>query len=265
MISHMHKFREKLDKGQFCLGAGISLSDPAVSEALGPSVDFFWFDLEHNPMSLESLFAHLISARATGTPALVRVPTSDVAWIKRVLDTGAEGIIVPQVRSAAEVRDAVAACRYPPLGNRGYGPRRPSNYGRDGGADYLARANREVFVTIQIETVQAYQELDEILRVPGLDSLVIGPNDLSGSMGIPGQVAHPRVLEAIATIIAKARQAGKYIGMGMAGDAEQALRAAQMGVQWVQCGGDFSYMVTAVDQLFGQIRKSAPRTAAPKS
>src|SRR5215470_15489916 len=149
MFTALQRFREKLNAGHFCLGAGISLSDPAVTEALADSVDFVWIDLEHSPIGLESLLAHLIAARAGGTAALVRVPSSDVAWIKRVLDTGAEGIIVPQIRTAAEVRSVVSACRYPPLGTRGYGPRRPSNYGRNGGESYVQQSNVQLFVSVQ--------------------------------------------------------------------------------------------------------------------
>jgi 2-keto-3-deoxy-L-rhamnonate aldolase RhmA len=254
MISHIHKFREKLNSGRFCLGAGISFYDPAVTEALCDSVDFLWIDLEHNPTSLESLQSQLIAARAGGAPALVRVPTSDVAWIKRVVDTGAEGIIVPQVRSAEEVRQIVSNCRYPTLGTRGYGPRRPSNYGRNGGAEYLAHANEHLFVCVQIESIDAVRELDEILAVKGLDSIVLGPQDLSGSMGMLGQVHHPKVAETIAHIVTQARKAGLYVGMGMGNDVDFAVEAAKLGVQWVQCGSDFSYMVAFADQLYGRVR-----------
>jgi 2-keto-3-deoxy-L-rhamnonate aldolase RhmA len=255
MFTALQRFREKLHASRFCLGAGISLSDPAVTEALADSVDFVWIDLEHSPIGVESLLAHLIAARAGGTAALVRVPSSDVAWIKRVLDIGAPAIIVPQVRSVEEVRGVVAACRYPPVGQRGFGPRRSANYGRDGGSDYLKRANEQVFVCIQIETAEALRDMDAIVAVEGLDCIVVGPNDLAGALGLPGQLREPRVKEAIHGIVSKARKAGKIVGMGMGPDAEYALDAARLGVQWVQCGGDCGYMVQAVDALFGGIRK----------
>jgi 2-keto-3-deoxy-L-rhamnonate aldolase RhmA len=255
IYDQMHEFRRKLAAGTFCVGAGITIYDPSVVEALAPSVDFFWIDLEHGPISLESLQSQLIAARAGGAPALVRVPTSDVAWIKRVLDTGTAGIIIPQVRSAEEARRAVSACRYPPTGDRGFGPRRPSNYGRDGGQAFLDRANAGVFVTVQIETQGALAEIDQIVKLPGLDSVVIGPYDLSGSMGRLGDVTHPDVLAAISKIISAAHAAGKFVGMGMPGNAEQAQAAARMGVNWVQCGNDFSYMLSTVERLFADARK----------
>ena len=256
MISHIHKFRERLKAGDVCLGVGITFSDPTVTEALCDSVDFVWIDLEHNPMSVESMTGHLIAARAGGAPALVRVPCGDIGWIKRVLDSGAEGIIFPQAGSADDVRAFVSACRYPPMGTRGYGPRRPSNYGRDGGIEYLERANRELFVVAQIETAGALADVDKIVAIRGLDSIVIGPNDLSGSMGLPGQPRHPDVLAAIRTIVKKAKAAGLPVGIGMGGDVGHACEAAQMGVQWIQCGSDFSYMNNYADRLYADIRKA---------
>ena len=255
MISNIHKFREKLDAGVFCQGAGITFSDPAVVEALADSVDFVWIDLEHNPTSLESLLAHLIAARAAGVPALVRVPSQDVGWIKRVLDTGAEGIILPQAVSAAEIGKFVSACRYPPLGTRGFGPRRPTNYGRDRGQEYLQKANGELFVVAQIETVSACEELDQIVTIEGLDSLVVGPYDLSGSMGILGEVHDPRVADAVRSIVRHAKSAGLYVGMGMGADAEHAVEAAELGIQWVQCGSDFGLMIQGTDRLHETVRR----------
>jgi 4-hydroxy-2-oxoheptanedioate aldolase len=260
MIAHIHKFREKLARGQICLGAGISFVDPAVTEALCDSVDFVWIDLEHTPIGVESLQSHLIAARAGGAPALVRVPSSDPAWAKRVLDIGAEGVIVPQVRSAQEVQAFVSACRYPPLGSRGFGPRRPSNYGRQGGKAFLDQANRDVFVVVQIETAQAVRAVKEILAVPTVDSLVIGPNDLSGSLGHPGEPEHADVLAAIRETITASRAARMPVGIGMGPDADHAARAAELGVNWVQCGGDASYMVRYADQLFSSIRKKLETT-----
>jgi 2-keto-3-deoxy-L-rhamnonate aldolase RhmA len=255
MICNIHKFRQKLKAGQICLGPGVSFSDPAVTEALSDSVDFLWLDLEHTPISLESLQAHLIAARAGGAPVLVRVPSGEVAWVKRVLDIGAEGVILPRSDSLAEVEQFVAACRYPPIGRRGFGPRRATNYGRQNLADYLEAANRDVFVAIQIETAAALEAVDAIVNVPGIDSLVIGPADLAGALvGVPGQVQHPTVMDAIATICASARAAGLPVGIGMGPDVEYAIRVAKLGVQWIQCGGDCGFMIRAADAVYQSIR-----------
>lgn len=254
MYESLQKFRARLAAGQVCLGASISLSDPAVTEALGPSCDFFWIDLEHSPLGLESLQGHLIAARATGTPALVRVPSSAVAWIKRVLDTGAGGVIVPQVRSAAEVRQVVADCRYAPAGARGYGPRRAALYGQIAGADYLQHAQRDLFVAVQIENAAALEQIDEIAACEHLDSIVLGPWDLSFALGLPGQVSHPDVRRALSRIVAAARGAGKFVGSGCGCDAAIARQLLQLGVQWLQLGGDTDYLQHAAQSVMNQVR-----------
>jgi len=264
VICNVQKFREKLAAGQVCLGMGLTLSDPSVTEAMGGSVDFIWMDLEHNPTNLESLLAHLIAARAAAVPAIVRIPSGDVGWIKRVLDSGAEGIILPRAYTAKEIREFVSSCRYPPMGTRGFGPRRPTNYGRFGGDEYLRHANENLFVVAQIETVEALEQIDEIVAIEGLDSLVVGPYDLSGSMGILGQVHAPQVLDAIRHVASCARAAGKYVGIGMGADREHALEAVGLGVQWVQAGNDFEYMIGFCERLYADIRTGLSATPKPE-
>jgi 2-dehydro-3-deoxyglucarate aldolase/4-hydroxy-2-oxoheptanedioate aldolase len=254
MMESIAQFRKKLNAGRVCLGAGITFTDPLVSDALTGSVDFLWVDLEHCAMSPEALNGHLLAARSRGVPAIVRVPGSDTPFIKPVLDAGAEGIVVPQIRGSDEVKRVVDDCRYPPLGRRGYGPRVPSNYGRTGGKDYIQQANENLFVAVQIETREALEALDDILAVPGLDSVVIGPWDLSGALGLLGDVEHPKVVAAIETIIAKTRAAGLFVGAGMGPDADYACGMATRGVQWLQVGGDFGYLVRYVEELMSAVR-----------
>ena len=125
----IRKFRQQLDAGQRLIGAGVTFSDPLVTEALAPSVDFLWIDLEHTPLGPEALAGHLLAGRATATPCLVRVAAGTTACIKPVIDSGALGIIVPQIETAEEAYSVVRDCRYPPVGSRGYGPRVPSGFG----------------------------------------------------------------------------------------------------------------------------------------
>jgi 2-dehydro-3-deoxyglucarate aldolase/4-hydroxy-2-oxoheptanedioate aldolase len=253
------KFRERLNAGDICLGASITLADPLVSDALGDSADFLWIDMEHSPMSPGVLQCHLLAARARAVPALVRVTGSDTAFIKPALDAGAEAIIVPQVRSAEEVRQIVSDCHYPPVGTRGYGPRVPSNYGRDGGAEYVKRANANVFVAVQIENMEGLEALDEILAIEGLDSVVIGPNDLSGSMGRLGDLDHPEVVAAMQTIIDKTRAAGLIIGAGMGISLDFACVMIERGIQWLQLGGDVEYLVESMDRVTASVRDRLAR------
>lgn len=248
------RFRERLKAGEVCLGASITFSDPLVSDALGDSVDFFWIDLEHSAMSPDSLQGHFLAARNRNVPSLVRVTGSSTPFIKPVLDSGADGIIVPQVCSAGEVQQVVNDCRYPPLGSRGYGPRVPSNYGRDGGKAYIERANQAVFVSVQIENRAALESIDEIVAVPGLDSVVLGPADLSASLGFTGDLEHPQVVAAIDHVIEKARKAGLFVGSGMGPDPTYASKMAKRGIQWLQVGGDYSYMIQYANQMTAEIR-----------
>ena len=241
------------------VGASVTISDPTVTEALAPSVDFLWIDLEHNATTTESMLAHLIAARAGGAPAIVRIPTNDVSWVKRVLDSGAEGIILPRAYSADEVREFVSACRYPPMGTRGFGPRRPSQYGRIEQQEYVRRANENVFVVAQVETVELVSELDEVLQLEGLDSLVLGPQDLSGSMGRLGDTTHPEVVDVMRTIASKAKAAGKFIGSGLGADPEFAKVLVDCGVQWLQAGNDFEYMIQGCDRALRSIRSATER------
>ena len=243
------KFRANLQAGRTCLGAGITFSDPLVSDALCDSADFLWIDLEHSPMSPEVLNGHLLAARGKHVPALVRVGAGITPLIKGALDAGADGIIVPQVRTVEEVRQAVDDCRYPPLGRRGYGPRVPTGYFRNGGRAFTEQANQAIFTAVMIETAEALAALDDILAVPGLDSIVIGPSDLSFSLGVLGDVEHPKVVAAIELIVAKTRAAGRFVGAGMGPDANYACTMARRGVQWLQVGSDCGYMYSYLDLI----------------
>lgn len=255
MIVNIHKLREKLDAGDLCLGAGVTLADPAVTEALCQTSDFLWIDLEHNPIDFGPLLSLLIAARAGGAPALVRIPSGDEGWIKRTLDSGAEGIILPRANTVQEIQDFVSACRYPPLGCRGFGPRRPTQYGRFGGSEYVQHANQHLFTVVQIETVATLEAIDEIVQMDGLDAIIVGPNDLSGSLGMLGELEHPQVLDAIATIAKSCQSAGKYLGIGMDANPDYAVKVAKLGVQFVQCGGDVTYLLRYCDNLFADIRQ----------
>lgn len=266
MIStHINTMRNKLRAGEIVLGAGITLTDPTITEALAPSVDFFWIDLEHNPTTTESMIGHLIAARAGGAASIVRIPSNDVGWVKRVLDSGAEGIILPRAYTAREAAEFVSACRYPPLGTRGFGPRRPMQYGRLSQQEYLKQANRDVFVAVQVETVELVAEIDEVLKIEGLDSLVLGPQDLSGSMGRLGEITHPDVIDAMKTVASKSRAAGKFIGSGLGASPEFAQVLIDCGVQWLQAGNDFEYMLQGCRRTFSEIRgeRSSSSSAGP--
>jgi 2-dehydro-3-deoxyglucarate aldolase/4-hydroxy-2-oxoheptanedioate aldolase len=247
-------FRQKVCTGQVCVGTNITFTDLTATEALSDCLDFVWIDMEHNALSLEAVQGHIIAAKCSDTAALVRVPWNDPVLIKPVLDIGADGVIAPFVRTVEDVRLAVAACRYPPEGIRGHGPRRPSNYGRTGGASYCRAANESVLCIVQIEHVDAVNNLDEILAVPGLDGVAVGPMDLSGSLGHMAEPDDPAVAKVIGEILAKARRAGVMAGIGLGNDPEKAASWIDKGAQWVSLGSDYSLMIETAERIAGRVR-----------
>ncbi len=264
-MNDIRRFRQAIRSGRLLLGAAISFTDPLVIDALAGSVGFVWIDMEHSGMTTETVARHLLACRSKTVPALVRVVGSGATFIKPLLDAGAEGIIVPQVRSAAEVRDVVNDCRYPPLGRRGFGPRVPSNYGREQGRSYIQRANRDLFVAVQIENVEALKALDEILSVPQLDGVVIGPADLSLALGLPGETHHPRVVAAFKEIITKARAAGITVGAGVGPDPKAVIAMARRGVQWMHVGADAHYLWQHFQQMETVVRHELRRERSRRS
>ena len=165
----------------------------------------------------------MLAFRGMPTVPIVRVPWNDQVHVKQALDLGADGVLAPMVRSAAEARALVAAAKYPPDGIRGFGPRRASDYGRDIDA-YVASANAETIVIPQIEDVGAAEAIEEILAVPGVDALCIGPNDLSGSAGVLRQHDHPAVRGAIDKILSAASARGVAVCTGITLPLEQQQR-----------------------------------------
>ena len=169
-------------------------------------------------------------------PCVVRVPANHEAWIKHVLDAGAAGIIVPLVNTAADAALAVQRAKYPPQGVRGVGPSRALGYGY-GIADYVARANQDTAVIVQAEHTHAVAAIDEIVAVPGIDAIFVGPFDLSLSLGVPGQVDNPAVVASIETVRLAAQRAGLALGyFGVSPEAVQAWMTR--GFNLVACGVD---------------------------
>ena len=191
----MNKLREKLKNNIIALGSHISLNDSTVTEIMGDvGFDYLWIDTEHTPISLDCLQNHLVAARASGVSAIVRVPEVSQVKAKPILEMGPDGIVFPQVNSYELALEAVAACKYPPVGNRGWGPRRAMHFGVDMSAqDYIAHANDDILTILQFENINAYKDLDRILSIDGLDVILLGPCDLAASMGHIGDWHHPDV------------------------------------------------------------------------
>jgi 4-hydroxy-2-oxoheptanedioate aldolase len=264
MYSNIQMLREKLDTGRLCLGSGVTLADPAVTEALGACVDFVCVDMEQHPTSLESLSSHLMAARAVQTAALVRTPDADPSYLRRVLDAGAEGVVVPHLRSAAQVREMTAECRYAPVGRRTVGPRRVLKQGRRTTAEWMRYVNQHLFVAVHVDSPECLAEMDEIVAVPGLDGVVLGMDALDPSCGQSGRFDDSQSRLAIARVIQQVRAAGRYVGADLRSpDPELALAAGRLGVHFLQCGDDFSHMTKQADRLYTEIRRRTEEVSAP--
>lgn len=195
----MTPFRTRVRRRDRLVGPLVTLGAPAVADVFaGAGCDWVWLDLEHAPLTHEQIQQH-VQAVAGRAGTVVRVPWNDPVHVKRVLDLGCDGVIVPQVRSADEARAAVAAAKYPPEGIRSVGIARAQRYGMTL-AEYVRTANEAVSVMIQIEHIDAVPHLDAILAVPGVDAVIVGPYDLSASMGRPGEITHPDVAAAVAAV-----------------------------------------------------------------
>jgi len=189
--------REKIDSKQSSMGSWISLGNADIAEIFSRSgLDWVVIDLEHSVIDISQAAGLIRTIDLSGAAPLVRLTSNNPDQIKRVMDAGAQGIIVPMVKSDVEARQAVSATRYEPLGTRGVGLARAQGYGA-GFQDYLDWQTTSPVVIVQIEHIDAIENLDSILDVAGVDGLIIGPYDLSASMGIPGQFEHPDFISNI--------------------------------------------------------------------
>ena len=241
-INNVERFRQRMRDGEICVGCGVGFNDPLVSEILAEAGnDFIWIEMEHSHLDLSSVMGHIMAVRGTQTAPIVRVPWNDAVLIKPGLDMAPAGIVVPMVRTGEEARQAVAACRYPPKGIRGFGPTR-NMYGAETMAEYLAVADEQIMVFVQIEHVDAVKNLDAILATEGLDGIILGRNDLSGSMGKLGQHDDPELLEAIDTVFAKARQTDLFIGVSIGYNADTVRQWRGKGVHFFDLVGDGGHL-----------------------
>lgn len=198
--------KQRLASGDVAIGSWITLAHPAIAEILAKAgFDWVAVDLEHSVITIREAEALIRVIELCGATPLVRLSSNDPVQIKRVMDAGAQGIIVPMVNSKAEAQRAVEAVYYPPRGRRGVGLARAQGYDMQVEA-YRARLEREAVVIVQIEHIDAVRRLRQILSVPGVDGYFIGPQDIAGSLGVLGRLSHPKVQRALQRIRRVARQ-----------------------------------------------------------
>ncbi len=225
--------KQTLKSGGMTCGAFLQIDSHISAEILSQAgFDWLIVDMEHAPVDLDSLLRQFQAmAGSPDCTPFVRAPWNDLVAIKRILDTGAKGIVIPYVNSRAEAESAVSACKYPPEGTRGAAMSpRAARYGAST-SQYFADANRDIVVIVSVETQEAVENLDDILSVPGLDGIFIGPMDLAVSLGHEDVKCSP-VRNAIAEIERKVLASDKFLGT-VATDWDKAAACYERGYQWL--------------------------------
>lgn len=247
--------RTLLSEGKPVIGATITVASPEVAaQAANLGYDFLWIEMEHSPITLETARNMILATRGLKAMPFIRVPINELWTAKRVLDQGALGVIFPFTSSPELARQAVAACKYPPVGRRGYGPglagfRWPAPEG------YGPFANRNVMVVTMIEEACAVEAIDEIVSTPGIDVIFVGTSDLSYSLGVGGQMDSPRLRDALQTIVAACRKYNVPVGRP-AGTPEQIRQYLSEGFVFFQAPADVNLMAAGSKPLLDTLGKT---------
>lgn len=246
--------KKLLREGRPAIGTWISTRSPLLAEVMG-HVGFDWVlvDTEHGETDIGALSSMLQAISATPTNPLVRLTANEPWFYKKTLDLGSYGVVVPMVNSVENAVAAVKACRFPPLGNRGWGPTRGVMYG---GSDYFEKANEELLLVVQTESRSAAEQIHDILSLPGVDGCFIGPNDLSVSYGFsPGMRQLPDEVEGgIQQILRGAREVGKFAGIHTF-TVESARRRLEEGFQFLAIMGDLRFAQAGAQAALAAVRQ----------
>jgi 4-hydroxy-2-oxoheptanedioate aldolase len=249
-----NSFKRALKAGTPQIGLWSSLSSSYTVEVIaGAGFDWILLDTEHSPADIENLLTQLQAAAPYPTHAVVRVPWNDMVTMKRVLDIGAQSLLVPYVCTAEEARSAVSYTRYPPAGVRGVaGTTRATRFGRV--KDYAKRAHEEICVLVQVETEAALGNIEAICAVEGVDGVFIGPADLHASMGYTGEIANPQVKPRIDEAIRRIRKCGKAPGILTPSEAD-ARHWLDCGALFVAVGADVGILARGAEALAAKFRR----------
>ncbi len=252
----VNQFKRALRDGRKIFGAWLVSGAPSTAEALGcVGFDFLVVDMEHTPVDTPEMVDILRAIAGTPAQAVVRLVWNDMVWVKRVLDGGAQTLLLPFVQNAEEAKRAVAFTRYPPDGIRGVaGAHRGSRHGTV--PDYLKTAAQEICVMVQIETATALAQLPAIAAVSGIDSIFIGPSDLAASMGFLGDLANPAVQDKLKAAAEECRKLGKPCGiLGM--NPEMVAKFIGYGYNWIAIGSDMAFMIGRAQEWLGKARNQS--------
>lgn len=246
--------RNRLQNEELVLGTILSLNSPDVAEMLSQiGFDWLFIDAEHSTLDPHHLQA-IFQAVGDSIPCVVRIPLLDEIVVKKTLDAGAAGLLAPQIHNAEQAEQLVRWGRYYPAGSRGLGFGRAQGYGLKVG-EYLETANENVLLSVQAESAEAVKNIEAIVQVQGLDAVLVGPYDLSASMGLPGQVDHPDVKAAIQHVADVCKAAGMPVGIfGLTAEAVRPY--IEHGFRFVVAGVDTVMLGNAARQLLYQLKET---------
>jgi 2-dehydro-3-deoxyglucarate aldolase/4-hydroxy-2-oxoheptanedioate aldolase len=251
----VNRFKHAIVTGRTPIGAWLVSGAAATAEALGcVGFDFLVVDMEHTPIDVPQMTDILRTIAGTPAQAIVRPPWNDMVWVKRLLDAGAQSLLFPFVQNAEEAKRAVAYTRYPAAGVRGVAAmHRGSRYGTI--SDYQKRAHEEICVIVQIETTTAFDQIEAIAAVPGVDSIFIGPADLSASMGMLGDMGNQAVQDKLRAGARACRQFGKPCGI-VGANPQIVERFLDYGFSWIAVGSDMAMLVGRAQEYLTAVRKT---------
>ncbi len=247
-----HSFKRRLKQGDLLIGTFMTLPSPEIAEIIAEvGFDWLFVDMEHTTLDVKDV-QRILQAVEGKCACIVRVPNKDEAWLKKVLDAGADGVIVPHVNTADEVRSIVRTCLYPPEGSRSVGLSRAQKYGLRFD-EYVQKANRNIAIIPQVEHIEGVQNIEEIVKVPGISAIFIGPYDLSGSLGKLGETKDPEVQKCIAKIKDVCSEAGLPVGIfGM--DADSVSPYIKKGYTLITAGMDILFLGESAKKSLQKLR-----------
>lgn len=253
----MNKVKAKLKEGKTVLGTMMhefgSTSVPVFLAQAG--YEFVFIDTEHGMYDMETVSELVRSARMAGIVPLVRVTNTEYDLIARALDAGAQGLMIPRVESAEQAEKAMKSIFYPPKGNRGCAARPVGvDYRSVSIAEYIEYVNEQTLVVVQLETRAGLERIDEILAVEGADVALIGPVDLSVSLGVPGELRHPQMIAAIERVVDRTRARGLAAGIHV-GDSATLLDCWRRGMRFLTLSTDVGFLRLGADRLIREMRK----------
>jgi 2-keto-3-deoxy-L-rhamnonate aldolase RhmA len=256
-------YRARAERGEVQIGTWVTMiRTPSVLTLLrAAGLDFARVDMEHSPFSIETVADMAALARALGFPLVVRPPEGNREWITRLLDAGVWNLHVPQIDTPEQAAEVAACCRYAPLGQRGmYGFGPHTEYRSLKPADHMATANARVHVTVMLETKRAFDRLDEIASVPGIDALTLGPTDLAQDLGVLGTPAQWHVLdEHRRRLVEAARKHGKAVAM-LTDSADGVRHMVALGATIINYSSDAAVLRSSYASVVDEIRRALPAT-----